>query len=327
MHDATRHYTLDLSVRKQLGNLATAMTDANLPPAPHDNDADRSIFTAERMTQCLIGVMVIVSCVLFSMGAKIIGWPSEPGFRASLAQPPVSIAGFLTAIVLLCLCTALGTAVLGRRWFLAGLMSATAGLAVWSVRGGPTTPVVLRADTTHAASLVFFEMLAELIVLFAVIAAIWNFLWTRMAPSLTLPVGKAKHAEEGRSTGAAVVAQAAMMAVFVLIFVATSQKKQVMIGVFLAGLFSTSIAESFFADRKAGRWYWAGPLIAGAAGYIVNMWSPQGVEIGDPSGTFAALARVLPLDYASLGCAGTLLGYWWAMPGEEAEETSSTTKT
>ncbi len=107
------------------------------------------------------------------------------------------------------------------------------------------------------------------------------------------------------------------MTVFLLIFIATPQKKQVLAGVFVSALLSASIAENFFADRGAGRWYWAGPLIAGALGYILNSFSPAGLETGDPQGYFAPLARVLPLDYASMGCAGTLLGYWWMSPGED----------
>lgn len=58
-------------------------------------------------------------------------------------------------------------------------------------------------------------------------------------------------------------------------------------------------------------WYWAGPLMVGLVGYLLVFTGqdPQ-LVVGNPSGTFAALARPLPMDYASVGPAGALLGYW-----------------
>ena len=45
--------------------------------------------------------------------------------------------------------------------------------------------------------------------------------------------------------------------------------------------------------------------------------NPAGLEDGDLTGMFGGLARVLPLDYASLGTAGVLVGYWWMKPQED----------
>ncbi|HWE03329.1 MAG TPA: hypothetical protein VG326_13045 [Tepidisphaeraceae bacterium] len=289
------------------------MSDAPLSASPV-NDADLSIFGPRKMTQALLIVLIIFSCVVFSYGARFVHWPSEPGVQGSLAQPPSSLGAFLVAIVLLAVCATVGTVALHRRWSMAGLMTATAGLAVWSVRGGTMTYVLFRADDSGAGARVFFELLGELIVFFGAIGAIWNLIWKRHEE----PRLGEDPTEPGRSALLAIVAQAVLMAIFVLILVVTPQKKQVMAGVFLAGLFSTAVAEQFFADRTAGRWYWIGPLAAGAFGYIVNSFSVAGMETGDLNGSFAPLARVLPLDYASLGCAGALLGYWWMTPDEEA---------
>lgn len=279
-----------------------------------DND---SIFGPRRITQTLVILTVIVFCFAFHFGARLIGWPREPRFEGSLAQGPVAIGGFFAALVLLIACSAIGTLLLGRRWYLAGLMTATAGLSIWSVRGGVMTFVLMRADSSGSGNFVFIEMLLELIVFFGIIAGIWNYIWANHRPR---ELFEQKDREEGRSAGAALVAQGALMTVFVLILAATAQKKQVLTAVFLAGMFSTAIAEQFFADRNAGRWYWIGPLAAGAFGYIAGFMSPAGLETGDLTGAFGPLAHVLPLDYASLGCAGSLLGYWWMMGEDEEEE-------
>jgi hypothetical protein len=291
------------------------MPDTPLPDsAAQPNTGDMSIFGPRHLTRLMIAIMVVISCVIFTYGARFVNWPSERGYRGSMAQPPMALGGFLVALVLLIICAGLGTLVLSRRYFLAGLMSATAGLTVWAVRGGTMSYVLFNAQNSGANAHVFLQLLGELIVLFAVIGGIWNVLWNRQ-PHSTLAQQPEKG--DGRSAGAALVAQAALMSVFVLILVATPQKKQVLAGVFVAGLASTALAETFFADRTAGRWYWIGPLVAGALGYIANFISPAGLETGDMTGMFGALARALPLDYASLGCAGALMGYWWMMPEED----------
>ena len=301
------------------------MTDAPLPASSTNADPDLSIFGPRKMTQALLLVLTVLSCAIFSYGASFVHWPNERGVQGSLAQPPSSLFAFLMAIILLAICSMLGTWVLHRRWSMAGLMTATAGLAVWSVRGGTMSYVLFRADDSGSGARVFFQMLGELIVFFGAIAAIWNLIWTRHEQPRLGEDPK----EPGRSAFVAVLAQAILMAIFVLILVVTPQKKQVMAGVFLAGVFSTAIAEQFFADRTAGRWYWIGPLAAGAFGYIVNSFAVAGMETGDLTGSLAPLARVLPLDYASMGCAGALLGYWWMTPDEEAgdEEEPAPVKT
>lgn len=287
-------------------------------PASESTPVDDSIFGPSKVTQILILAAATLFCFVFYFGARAIRWPAEPGFQGSLSQSPVAFGGLFTAIFLLAACTIAGTWALGRRWFMAGLMTATAGLATWSVRGGPMTFVLFRADSSGVHGGIYLAMLFELIIFYGVIGCLWNWIWT------SEPAEKfAAESEGGRSTAAAIAVQIVLMTVFSLILVATTQKKQVMTGLFVAGLFSTAIAEQFFADAKTGRWYWLGPLVAGAFGYIANFLSPGGFETGDPTGTFGALARALPLDYASMGCAGALLGYWWMSPEEVVEEESA----
>ena len=258
--------------------------------------------------------------MIFAYGGNLVNWPTERGFRGSLTQPHAPIA-WLTALVLLAACTAIGTLIVRQRFFLGGLLAGAAGFGVWAVRGGTMTYVLDYASSTGTNNRVFLQLLAEHIVLGGAVAGIWLALWNRRPPFMQKPQPQG---DKGRSTGAALVAQAALMVILVLILLATPQKKQVLAGVFLAGLVSTAVAEQFFADRSAARWYWVAPLAAGILGYVAAFISPDGLESGDLKGNFAALARALPLDYASLGMAGVLVGYWWMMPQEDGTPVEET---
>lgn len=292
------------------------MTDTPLPhPTTAEPEGGGSIFGPVHLTRAIIIATGIVFAVIFYHAARWLPWPSEPGFRGSLAQPPVALGGFFVAIILLVVCTFAGTFVAGKRWFLAGLMTATAGLGTWSVRGGTMAAVLFNAQNSGANQTVFLQMLGELIVFFGVIAALWNLIWNADRGTKAIAADVTTSAkDESRSTGAALLAQSAIMLIVMLILTVTPMKKQVLTSVFLAGVISTGISETFFADRRAGRWYWIAPLLVGVIGYIAGYFSPAGLDTGDLQGALAPLTRVLPLDYASMGCAGVLFGYWWMEP-------------
>jgi hypothetical protein len=302
------------------------MTEPLEDTDPPVDPADASIFGPRRITQALVIMTAVISCFIFNAVARAMHVPSEPKFRGVLLQPPGPQAGALVVgLLLLVACTGLGTLVLKRRWFLAGLMTAVAGLANWSVRGGPAECVFFRADTFGQGKWVFVQMLGELIIMFAVIGGLWTLLWARHQQGLLTTPREEEKSKQVGSVLPAILAQAAIMAVLLLILTATSQKKQVLTSVFLSGLIATTIAEAWFTDLRATRWYWAAPLLVGVLGYAAGYFMPTGIEIGtvDPEhNIFAPLTRILPLDYASLGCAGVLLGYWMSSP-EPADEGGS----
>jgi len=98
----------------------------------------------------------------------------------------------------------------------------------------------------------------------------------------------------------------------------------VLAAVFVASLLATLLAYSF-APVRPSVWFWMGPLVVGVIGYAsgyVN-WGRGGPSLwkaGLASGFFAPLARPLPLDYASLGPAGAILGYWVSRGWQRAKE-------
>jgi hypothetical protein len=110
----------------------------------------------------------------------------------------------------------------------------------------------------------------------------------------------------------AIVAQIALTGAIMLLLAATDSKKQVLVSAFLGGLIGAALADYAAPHRQALRWYWVGPLVVAAIGYLLAYANSTPNTNGLPMGAFAALARPLPLDYASMGAAGALLGYWVA---------------
>jgi hypothetical protein len=280
------------------------------PPQPVNAD-DVSIFGPRRLTQLLVLVGIGISVLIFWYVARWVRFPTEPHFQGSLLQAPAAVGALIVGLITLALCTLLGNLIAGRRWFLAGLFISTAALATWAIRGGTIQYALLRADNTGSGRNVFVSLLIEHLILMAAVAGLWMWLWTRK-PAAQTP---AEEEDESRSTGAALLAQVGATLLILLIMLAeTSVKKQVTVSVFLAGMGGTALAEMFFATPDSARWYWIAPLITGVVGYVLGYLQPSGIEIGHLNGFFAAWSRPLPLDYASMGCAGAILGYWTNAP-------------
>ena len=280
--------------------------------APHsDPDLDASIFEPRKLTQLLVLIAIGISCALFWLVGRWLRIPFELRYEPSLIQSPNGPLAFIAEIVLIVFCWAIGDWIAGRRWRPAGLFAATVGLAVWSIRGGTMQYLLFHAQNVGVGRGVFPRLLAELVVLFVPIVAIWNWLFVRSI-ARQKPVDKKPDAESeaSRSTAMAIIAQIGVTILLLyILLVETPAKKQVLVGMFIACLAGTAVAQSFFANSRSWRWYWIGPLIAGAAAYIVASFIPDGIQIGHLTGGLAPLARAVPLDYASFGCAGALLGY------------------
>ena len=97
------------------------MTEAtpSVPKAFVDSP-DASIFSPKHVTRVLVAALAVISCVIFAYGGKWIHWPTERGFRGSLAQPPAAVA-LAVALVLLAVCTGIGTLILRPTLFPRGI--------------------------------------------------------------------------------------------------------------------------------------------------------------------------------------------------------------
>ena len=282
-------------------------------------DAPESAPPHHRMTQAVVLTTAVACVAVFWFAGALLHVPAYRHYEGSLLQQPgaAKLTAVAAALVLFVGCAAAAQLVAGRWWLYAGLFSAAAGLAALSARAGPSRYVYFHADSAGDGRGVFLTLLVEMVLLFAAVGAVW-FLVTRQAELLeTAPTEPAPARLPGRSSdwtgkARAVATQAAIMAFALLIFSRTDTKKCALISVLLAAFIGTSLAEHLFREEKAGAWYWAGPLLVGAIGFLLNFFTadPLSLQTGSPAGPLAALARPLPLDYASLGTIGAILGYW-----------------
>lgn len=108
----------------------------------------------------------------------------------------------------------------------------------------------------------------------------------------------------------ALATQVAATAIILLFLCQSESKKQAIASVGIASVLGTTLTYMGFPTRPS-IWFWTAPLIVGLFGYVLAAAGQNAdLAIGHPSGVFAALARPLPLDYASVGPAGSILGYW-----------------
>jgi hypothetical protein len=238
--------------------------------------------------------------LLFWAAARQFRIPAEAGFSGSLLQQPSPGVAIVITLLTLAASAFVGTTLAGRVHRDAGLFCACVGLAVLSARGGPVRYVLF-----HASGKSVYLMLAgEMVVLGAMLAAMWiaidRFTAAREADELTEP---------GEQNYFTTIVQVLLMIALMSLLAQSDSKAQAICAVAVSALLAT-LAANRFAPASPSPWLWAGPIIVGMIGYISCYFRPAGMEVGRTSGYFAALARPLPLDYASIGVAASMLGYW-----------------
>lgn len=297
---------------------AAAMEEQPGPPnAPTDAAATGgTIFTPYRRTQFFVVIASIVCFLLFWWAGRARAIPQEKGFEASLLQQPNWLLDFVATYVLFGVCLIVGTLIAGWTWFFAGLFAANVGLIAFSARGGSIRYVLFRAASHGSAQGVYLTLALELCLLFIPVALAWVYFWRQYQRLLPLPKdAEAEHPDHSLPVFA-VLAQIAITGALAMLLLATESKQQVLVSLFLSGLIGTALADYVAPHRKAPAWYWIGPLAVGLIGYVLAYMSATAWTNGGPLGALAPLARPLPLDYASAGAAGTLLGYWLAAERE-----------
>lgn len=281
-------------------------------------------------TLLILGALVCF--VIFWWAGALVGFPSWRAPGASLLDQPSLWRGILELIVTgiaAVLCAAIGFLIAGRIRADAGLFAATAGLTAMSIRGG-TLGDLLRSGSGPG---VYLLLLLEAILLFGLVWVAW-MAQCRMHAAAGWPGDSAHDGFEDpeEPLGQKVTALAASalgMIVAMSVLAQTDAKAQVLCAVAISALVGAVIAHTLFPVRPSV-WFWCGPLVVAGVGYVVAFFWPEGWRIGVVQGQFAALARPLPLDYASAGPTGALLGYWlsrqWhaARNNEEAQEEGQT---
>jgi hypothetical protein len=172
---------------------------------------------------------------------------------------------------------------------------------------------------------VFLTFLVELGILAVLVAALWSFLHRlrergSASPSLKrvleLPDPRSRLIDRKIASEAwdqralALLVCIATTAALVMLLAATGDETQVFFAVFI-GAWVGAIAAHAVVPTRPAPWFWAGPIVTGAVGYLLAWTSttPADLATGEVGGLFAPLARPLPIDWLAAGVPGALLGY------------------
>ncbi len=265
---------------------------------------------------------VVVNSLIFTFGANWLQIPRFWQLDGSLVLQPSPVTAIGGVILMIAVTTLVGTILAGAVRFEAGIFAASFALMSISYRCGDMRQVL---GESNGQADIYWKLSAELIVLNLALMAMWGLLWylgqrglvrTAILPSDHLTTSDHHTILEhhfvpdrwGRI--AALITQVLVTMLAMMLLCQTEAKNQALASVGLAAAVGTIAAYISFPVRPS-IWYWTGPLIVGLVGYIsAATGQVTGLTIGSPQGIFGALARPLPVDYASTGVAGAILGYW-----------------
>jgi hypothetical protein len=257
-----------------------------------------------------LAVAAGAACLLFAIGSIKLGIPVLPGFDGRILSQPSPVVDLIAIAVMLAASALIGTIIAGAAYLEAGLFAAAFGLIVISLRCGTMQTVLFEAN---GAQTVYLRLLAELLIFAAMLGAIW-WLLRKMS-------GVSASAESSVMNDlTATVAQAVTTGIVLLILCQTEAKNQCLASVGIASVIGSAVAFKYAPTRNSF-WYWIGPILVGAVGYILAAAGQDtNLTIGMPLGTFAALARPLPIDYAGIGVAGAIVGFWMVQEAPSEDE-------
>lgn len=282
-----------------------------VPPPDQSPAPPTSVAVSYYRTRLLLVLGVAATATLFWVVGRIFGIPHHPSFEASLMFQPAPARALLVTGLTLMAGAGIATVIAGTVRFDAGLFGAAGGLAVLSLRGGPARYVLMGFSGPGG----YLLLTIELLLLFAFAGLAWYGLWLLHRRGKLLGDvsrdGLQDIVTTPRDKIFALATQSIVMAVVVLLVAQTDEKKQVLAAVGIGAVAGSMIAYAFSPVRPSV-WYWAGPLVVGTVGYLATfLASDAGLwRLGMVEGLFGALARPLPLDYASVGIAGAIFGYW-----------------
>jgi hypothetical protein len=280
---------------------------ADLPLIPEPDPADRSVlFNTYQRARFLLTLAAVIAFILFWYLGHWFHIPFDCNYQDSLLLQSSAAMDFLIVVVGLALSVIIGTVIAGPIRYDAGLCTAGLGLLALSVRGGPVHYVLF----AHPSPDTYLTLLTELILLFLLFVAMTffqrffhSFGWLRQ-DALRDGLPDMEHTLAEKLQAAAV--QIVVTGVLIYFLAATDRKFQVIAAVAIASWLGAVIAHSIYPVRPS-TWFWVGPFIVGVIGYLWAWMQPGDYLIGTPAN---ALARALPIDYAGVGTAASIIGYW-----------------
>jgi hypothetical protein len=250
--------------------------------------------------------VVIVGALLVWMG-RILHIPTFPGRAGSLLQQDSWTVAIVFAWAMLVGGTLIASTFASRWHYEGGLVCACLGLAILSWQLGPMRFALFGSSGPK----VFWLFIVETVLLGAGVALAWWMVQRAMHAGV-LPKEYQVDSREAESDDERFIAMAAQIIIMLLLMLLLGQtdaKLQTLASVGGSAYVAALAAHQFFPVRPS-IYFWIGPLVLGIFGYFLQTLGSPLWLIGDVSGFFAPLARPLPIDYASVGVAGSILGYW-----------------
>ena len=268
-------------------------------------------------TRLLLLSGIALATAVIVAASNVFHVPAHREFGGSILHEPSPTVSFLVVGVALVICVLLCTLVAGSVRFDAGLFCAAAGGIALSIRCGTVGDVLRHHASRPGGATVFIAFAAELVLLYGVLGLAWSVLWLLHRQDYLKADQFRDGVEDTRDwvalKAAALVMQAGGMALLMMLMAQTDSKTQVLWAVGVSAYLATTFAHYLYPVSPSA-WLWAGPLVVGLAGYVLAYFN---IDAGDPlwrTGqlrfTLAPLARALPIDYATAGTAGAILGYW-----------------
>lgn len=237
--------------------------------------------------------------------------PAARGFDAALLPTPGKLIVVLVATVL---AGAIGGLIVGRFHFDGGVACAAVGLLAVSTRGGRMQDLLL----VHQTPNIYLTLAVETAILFGGIFGIWVLLTALRRRGVvrdafvTSDGSTEAFGQKLLASGAHLLIMGALMTVACQ----SDDKLQVWVTLLLSGYVAARAAYAF-VPADDGIFFWPVPVVLAIVGYVAaymdadkSMASP--LAIGQVSGALAGLARPLPVDWASMGVIGSLVGFWAA---------------
>ena len=285
------------------------------PAAPESADPPAAVPLPLQPFQWQVLVVGCVVCLSVCAAlAAALRLPVEPGFDGSLLAGFGPVGAVVKVVAVVVAALAAGALIASFAEDEGALFCAAVGLAAVAVRCGPMRPVLIGSGRG-----VFAVLAVETVLLMALLGGGWYVL-RRVFDAVRSPANRRDRvplanevadATPGTRVGT-LLTQMLATVVCLFVLVPNADHAQTLGGVAVAGFIGTIVAYSS-TPLPDGVWYWTGPAAVGVVGYLLAMATGgAGLPTGEVQGWAAALARPTPLDYASLGTAGSLFGYWTA---------------
>jgi len=273
-----------------------------------------NILNSYQRARILLLTGSILCFIAFWFSARIFHIPPYPSDDATLTVGSAYIIPFLIIAVVLAISVAIGTAVAGMVRFNAGLLTASLGLSALSFRGGDPRHTILWANSVVGPDRIYMRFFFELLILSVMVGIAWVVLRNLYTAGKLRDRETASIREnetlDAVAEASSLMAQFIVTALLIMLFAQSEAKQQAMAAIFVASSAGSAIAHTS-SPTGPRSWYWLPPLLVGLFGYLLAyFFPPAGLLTADVRGSFAGLYRPMPLDYASMGPAGAIIGHW-----------------